>query len=68
MTSTATGSASANSIDPVHYLAQHGYTQVTSYQPDSRYWTLQWIEFGWLPALAFVLLGTALWLLRRRPA
>jgi hypothetical protein len=67
VTSAAPGSATAN-IDPVQYLVQHGYTQVTSYQPDGRYWTLQWIEFGWLAALAFVLLGTALWLLRRRPA
>jgi hypothetical protein len=35
----------------MQYLLQHGYTQVTSYQPDSRYWTLQWIESGgWLPS------------------
>ncbi|MCW2529776.1 MAG: hypothetical protein JWM76_4636, partial [Pseudonocardiales bacterium] len=37
-------------------------------QPDSRYWTFQWIEFGWLTALALLLLGAAFWLLRRRPA
>jgi ribulose bisphosphate carboxylase small subunit len=64
----APGSAPETSIDPVQYLLQHGYTQVTSYQPDSRYWTLQWIEFGWLTTLAVLLLGTAFWLLRRRPA
>ena len=29
-------------IDPVQYLLQHGYTQWTSYQPDSRYWAFQW--------------------------
>lgn len=55
-------------VDPVQYLLKHGYVQVTSYQPDSRYWPFQWIEFGWLVALSAVLLTTALWLLRRRPA
>ena len=60
--------AQRSNVDPVQYLLQHGYTQVTSYQPDSRYWPLQWIEFGWLTALALLLLGTAFWLLRRRPA
>ena len=55
-------------VDPVQYLLSHGYTQVTSYQPDSRFWTFQWIEFGWLTLLAVLLLATAFWLLRRRPA
>jgi hypothetical protein len=57
----------ANNIDPVQYLVHHGYTQVTSYQPDSRYWTFQWIEFGWLAALAVLLLAATLWTMRRRP-
>jgi hypothetical protein len=64
---TANGAGVPN-IDPVQYLIHHGYAQVTSYQPDRRYWPLQWIEFGWLSAVAVVLLGTAMWLLRRRPA
>lgn len=68
VTPVAAGSTSAGNVDPVQYLLQHGYLQVTSYQPDSRYWTLQCIEFGWLTALAIALLGTTLWLLRRRPA
>lgn len=55
-------------IDPNQYLLQHGYAWVTSYQPDSRYWPFQWIEFGWLTALTLLLLGAAFWLLRRRPA
>ena len=55
-------------VDPIQYLMQHGYTQVTSYQPNGRYWIFQWIEFGWLTALAVILLGATLWLLRRRPA
>lgn len=55
-------------VDPVQYLVQHGYTQWTSYQPDSRYWPFQWVELGWLTLLSVVLLATAVWLVRRRPA
>jgi hypothetical protein len=55
-------------VDPVQYLLRHGYLQVTAYQPDSRYWTFQWIEFGWLVALTLLLLGATFWLLRRRSA
>jgi hypothetical protein len=54
--------------DPVQYLADHGYAQITQYQPDGRYWNLQWIEFGWLFALSLVLLGATMWLLRRHSA
>jgi hypothetical protein len=56
----------ANPTDPYQYLLQHGYLQVTSYQPATRYWTFQWIESGWLVVLSAVLLGLTLWLLRRR--
>jgi hypothetical protein len=55
-------------VDPFQYLQQHGYQQITSYQPASRYWPFQWIELGWLTALSLVLLGTTFWLLRRRAA
>ncbi|MGA8245458.1 MAG: hypothetical protein WB797_00990 [Nocardioides sp.] len=54
--------------DPFTYLVHHGYTQWTSYQPGSRYWTFQWIEFAWLLAIALLLLSTALLLLRHRDA
>ena len=37
-----------------------------SYQPDSRYWTFQWIELGWLVLVSLVLLGLTFWLIRRR--
>jgi hypothetical protein len=57
-----------NTVDPVQYLLEHGYQQVTGFQSDSRYWPFQWFEFGWLVTLALLLLGVALWLLRRRPA
>ena len=58
----------SSAVDPVAYLLQHGYTQLTSYQPDSRYWTFQWIELGWLTVLSVLLLAASIWLLRRRPA
>jgi hypothetical protein len=49
-------------------LAQHGYTQWTSYQPASRFWSFQWIEGGWLLALSALLITTTIWLVRRRAA
>jgi hypothetical protein len=55
-------------VDPVQYLLRHGYNQVTSYQPDSRYWPSQWIEFGWLTTLTVLLVACTLLILRRRPA
>jgi hypothetical protein len=49
-------------------VAQHGYTQWTSYQPDSRFWAFQWIEGGWLLALSVLLIAATVWLVRRRAA
>ena len=51
--------------DPFAYLRAHGYTLVISYQPDSRYWPLQWAELGLLVAVSLALLGVSLWLVRR---
>jgi hypothetical protein len=63
-----TPSTPGDGTDPVTYLLHHGYTQWTSYQPTSRYWTFQWIEFGWLTALAVLLLTATLLLVSRRDA
>ena len=52
--------------DPITYLSEHGYTLVHTYQPDSRYWTFQWIELGWLVLVSVALLGLTFWLVRRR--
>ncbi len=49
-------------------LAQHGYTQWTSYQPAGRFWSFQWIEAGWLLALSALLIAVTIWLVRRRAA
>jgi hypothetical protein len=54
--------------DPVQYLMQHGYTQLTTYQPVSHFWTFQLIEGGWLLALSLLLIIAAVWLVRRRAA
>jgi len=50
------------------YLAQHGYTLWTTYQPGSRFWPFQWIEGGWLLALSVLLIAATIWLVRRRAA
>jgi hypothetical protein len=39
-----------------------------SYQPQSRFWTFQLIEGGWLLALALLLGAATIWLVRRRAA
>ncbi len=49
-------------------FVQHGYTQLTRYQPASRFWSFQWIEGGWLLALSILLLAVTVWLVRRRVA
>ena len=59
---------SAAPPDPITYLSEHGYAHVHSYQPDSRYWTFQWIELGWLIFVSVALLGVTFWLVRRRSA
>jgi hypothetical protein len=48
------------------YLVQHGYIQVTSYQPATQFWPFQWIEGGWLLALSVLLIAVTVWLVRRR--
>jgi hypothetical protein len=48
------------------YLVQHGYTEVTSYQPAARFWAFQWMEAGWLLGLSVLLIAVTVWLVRRR--
>jgi ABC-type transport system involved in multi-copper enzyme maturation permease subunit len=55
-----------DSFNTVRYLAQHGYTRLTIYQPVSRFWTFQWIEVGWLLALSALLIAASVWMVRRR--
>jgi ABC-type transport system involved in multi-copper enzyme maturation permease subunit len=58
--------ARASLGDPALYLIHHGYTQLTVYQPVSRFWAFQWIEGGWLLALSLLLIAATVWLVRRR--
>jgi hypothetical protein len=60
-------SASGN-VSPAQYLLHHGFAQLTSYQPASRFWPFQWIEGGWLLALSLLLIAATIWLVRRRAA
>jgi hypothetical protein len=55
-------------VNPVQYLVRHGFTQMTSYQPASRFWTFQFIEGGWLLALSLLLIAATVWLVRHRAA
>jgi hypothetical protein len=47
---------------------QRGYSVVTIYQPDTRYWPFQLIEGGWLLVLSLLLIAATVWLVRRRAA
>ena len=49
------------SFNTMQYLARHGYTQLTTYQPASRFWPFQWIEGGWLLALSVLLIAVTVW-------
>jgi hypothetical protein len=66
---TATqASPASHGVNPVPYLVHHGYVQLTTYQPASRFWPFQWIEGGWLLALSILLIATTIWLVRRHAA
>ena len=52
--------------DPVQYLMQHGYTQLTTFQPVDKFWSFQAIEGGWLLVVSAVLIAATVWLVRRR--
>jgi hypothetical protein len=63
------GCVSAASRDAMNVCMQHaGYAFREVYQPASRYWTFQWIEFGIFVGLAALLVVTSVVLLRRRDA
>jgi hypothetical protein len=60
------GSPNLHALSAWQYLVQHGYTQVTSYQPANRFWTFQWMEAGWLFGLSVLLIAVTVSLVRRR--
>jgi len=51
--------------DPGRCLGNRGIREAITYQPASRYWSLQWIETGIFLALALALAGFCFWWLRR---
>ena len=60
------GPSTPPGFDPVQYLLHHGFAQLATYDPGSRFWPFQWIESGWLLALSLLLMTAAVWLVRRR--
>ncbi len=51
-----------------NWMAHQGYTLWQSVQPDSRFWSFQLIEGGWLLAVSTLLVAGSVWLVRRRGA
>jgi hypothetical protein len=62
------GAGGTNVGGAYRWLAQHGYSQWSSYQPQARFWHFQLIEGGWLLALSLILIVATVWLVRRRAA
>jgi hypothetical protein len=48
------------------WFNQHHIAMMAVYQPTSRFWPLQWIEFGWLAALSLLLVVATMLIIRRR--
>ena len=71
---TATGSLSVRScggpegtsVTCIDALVRHGYRQLVTYQPASRFWEFQWYETAIFVALACALAGLCCWWIRRR--
>jgi hypothetical protein len=60
--------SAADQMRSTAWLNAHHIRLLTLYQPGSRYWTFQLIEFGWLAILATILITATVLLVRRRPA
>jgi ABC-2 family transporter protein len=63
--SSGPGNGKPSSLSIAQCLTRHGYTQWTRYQPAGRFWPFQFIEGGWLLVLSCILIGMAVWLVRR---
>jgi hypothetical protein len=55
-------------IDPQSYIVSLGWHRLVTYQPASRFWSFQLIEFGIFAALGLIAIGLAVFLVRREPA
>jgi hypothetical protein len=53
-------------VDMNQWLAQHGWTEWVSFQPDGRFWHFQLIETACYAVLAALLGWATLWWVRRR--
>ena len=57
----------ADMVQSTSWFSQHHIAMWAVYQPASRFWPFQWIEFGWLAALSLVLAAGTVLIVRRRP-
>ncbi|MEU1687473.1 ABC transporter permease subunit [Micromonospora sp. NPDC005707] len=64
----ATGTAEGPYGDTAVCLAEHDLHVTIAYQPDSRYWSFQWLESAFYLLLAGLLAGFGFWRLQRRPS
>jgi hypothetical protein len=55
-------------IDPQSYIVSLGWHRLVTYQPASRFWSFQLIEFAIFACLGLVAVGLAVFLARREPA
>src|SRR5262245_34178149 len=53
-------------FDPVQYLAHHGFRARDDLPAGQPLWTFQWIEGGWLLAVALILVAVTVWRVRCR--
>lgn len=53
-------------VDMNQWLAQHGWTEWVSFQPNGRFWHFQFIETACYAVLAALLGWATLWWVRRR--
>jgi ABC-2 family transporter protein len=59
------GPPKPNAFNHCIQLLSGRFHLATTYQPPSRYWPLQWSEFGIFMAAALVLAGVSVWRIRR---
>ena len=64
----AVAHAQHGGIDPQSYIVSLGWHRLVTYQPPSRFWSFQLIEFGIFSCLGVVAIALAVYLVRREPA
>jgi hypothetical protein len=63
--SASLGPANPGAFNHCIHRLSASFRLATTYQPPSRYWPLQWSEFGVFMAAALILVGVSFWRIRR---